>query len=112
MSSTWGGQTYMIPGTSARFRVSGGAIRVLGGPSDPERLYALTATRAGQIAGNQFVAGSEKYTLSDSVIVYEFRDGRYYLSTLARAEESGGTLTAWYDKAEAQGGRVRVIIVK
>ena len=107
-----GGQTYMIPGTSARFRVSGGAIRVLGDPSDPERLYALTATRAGQIAGNQFVAGSEKYTLSDSVIVYEFRDGRYYLSTLARAEESGGTLTAWYDKAEAQGGRVRVIIVK
>lgn len=45
------------------------------------------------------------------MLVYEFRDNRYYLSGLARAEE-GGSVTGYYDKAEAQGGRVRVIVVK
>ena len=63
------------------------------------------------MSGNQFVTGNQRYTLSDSVVVYEYRDGRYYLSSLARAE-GGGTVTAWYDKAESEGGRVRVIVVK
>ena len=62
--------------------------------------------------GSQFSAEGRKYTLSDSVAVYEYRGGKYYLSTLARAEQSGGVLTAWYDKAESAGGRVRVIVVK
>ena len=46
------------------------------------------------------------------MLVYEQRDGRYLLSSLARAEESGGSVTAWYDKAESEGGRIRVIVVK
>ncbi|MCI9651353.1 MAG: S-layer homology domain-containing protein, partial [Lachnospiraceae bacterium] len=79
--------------------------------ASPEKLYALTAAQAGQVSGNQFVTGNQRYTLSDSVVVYEYRDGRYYLSSLARAE-GGGTVTAWYDKAESEGGRVRVIVVK
>ena len=58
------------------------------------------------------MAGSYKYTLSDSVLVYEFRDGRYYLSSLARAEDSAATVTAYYDRSESSGGRVRVIVVK
>ena len=62
--------------------------------------------------GSQFVSGSQKYTLSDSVAVYEFRSGQYFLSSLARAEESQGSLTAWYDKAESDGGRVRIIVIK
>ena len=105
------GTPYTLPGTTTRFYVNAGPIRLLGDPSNPDRMSSLTAAKSGQIVGNTYVAGSQKYTLSDSVLVYELRDGRYYLSSLSRAE-SGGTLTAYYDKAESEGGRIRVILVK
>ena len=106
-----GGVSYTFSG-STRFPAAGGPVRILGDPASPERLYPLTQAQAGQIVGSQFVAGSQKYTLSDNVAVYEFRNGQYFLSSLARAEESQGSLTAWYDKAESDGGRVRVIVIK
>ena len=105
------GVSYSLPVTSAHFRVSAGPMRLLGDPSDPDRMYALNSTKPGQIVGNQFVTGSQKYTLSGGVLVYEHRDGRYFLSSMARAEE-GGDLVAWYDKAESEGGRVRILVVK
>ncbi len=107
-----GGQTYAIPGTTTRYPVTSGPIKVVGDPASPDRLYALTAAKSGQLSGGQFIAGNQKYTLSDDVAVYELQNGTYYLSSLARAEEEGRTLTAWYDKAESSGGRIRVIIVK
>jgi len=106
-----GGVPYTLPNTTTRFRLDGVGLRVLGDPTDPDRLSSLKATKAGQVSGNQLVVGSERYTLSDQVLVYEYRDNRYYLSTLARAEDSQA-VTGWYDKAEAQGGRVRVLVVK
>ena len=106
------GVSYSIPGTTTRYQVTGGAIKILGDAANPERLYALTPVKGGQFVGNQLVAGNQKYTLSDQVVVYDNRNGGYYLSTLARAEESGAQLTAWFDKAEAEGGRIRVIVVK
>lgn len=106
-----GGVSYTTAGTT-RFPATGGAIKLLGDPADPERLYTLTSVKGGQISGSQLIAGSQKYTLSDDVVVYDNRNGGYYLSTLSRAEESGAQLTAWYDKAESEGGRIRVIVVK
>ena len=105
-----GGVSYTLSGTT-RFLATAGPIRIQGDPASPEKLYALTAAQAGQVSGNQFVTGNQRYTLSDSVVVYEYRDGRYYLSSLARAE-SGGNVTGWYDKAESEGGRIRVIVVQ
>ena len=58
------------------------------------------------------MAGSQRYSLADDVAVYELRGGKYYLSSLARAEESGKSLTAWYDKPETAGGRIRVILFR
>lgn len=106
-----GGVSYTISG-GTKFPAAGGAIRLLGDPADPDRLYPLTATKAGQIVGSQFVAGNQRYTLSDDVVVYDNRTGGCFLSTLALAEESGAQLTAWYDKAESEGGRVRIIVMK
>lgn len=105
-----GGVSYTFSG-STRFTATGGAVRILGEPGDPERLYGLTAVKGGQVTGNQLITGSRRYTLADGVIVYELRDGRYYLSSLARAE-SGGDVTGWYDKAESEGGRIRILVVK
>ncbi len=105
-----GGVSYSLSGTT-RFPATAGAVRILGDPARPERLFPLTAAKAGQITGNQLISGNQKYTLWDDVVVYEYRDGRYYLSSLARAE-SGGDITGWYDKAESEGGRIRIIVVK
>lgn len=106
------GTSYTIPNSSTRFRVSSGPIQIIGETSDPERMFSLTATSPGQIQGNLFVAGNRKYTLSDSVVVYEQRGSQYYLSSLGRAQSGEFTLTAWYDKAETAGGRIRVIVAR
>jgi len=106
------GTAYTLPGVATRFHVNGGPIRLLGDPANPKSMASLTSAGSGQIVGNQFAAGNQKYTLSDSVLVYELRDGRYNLSSLARAEEDGRTVTAWYDRAESEGGRIRVIVVR
>ena len=105
-----GGTTYTISNSSTGFRVTTGPIQIIGDPSNPERLFSLTATKAGQISGNQFVSGNQKYTLSDNVVVYERRGSQYFLSSLGRAQSGNFTLTAWYDNADASGGRVRVIV--
>ena len=62
--------------------------------------------------GNQFAAGNRSYTLADHVLVYELRGSQYFLSSLSRAQNGDFTLTAWYDKVDAQGGRVRVIVAQ
>ena len=105
------GTGYSLVG-SARFPATGGAVRVLGDPASPDRLLPLSSTGKGQLSGNQFIAGNQKYTLSDHVVVYEHRNGQYFLSTLTRAEQSGTELTAWYDKAASEGGRVRILVVR
>ena len=107
-----GGNSYTIPNSSSRFWVSAGPIQLLGETENPDRMYSLTATQPGQIVGNQFAAGNQKYTLSDQVVVYEVRNSQYFLSSLSRAQNGGFTLTAWYDKPDVQGGRVRVIVAK
>ena len=106
-----GGVSYSFSG-GTKFLATGGPVQIVGDPASPERLYPLTAAKDGQLTGNQYAAGSQRFTLSDSVVVYELRGGRYYLSSLARAEEAGKNLTAWYDKAGSEGGRIRIIVVK
>lgn len=76
------------------------------------RIYNLTELTLTAVADNRATAGNRDYTLSDSVAVYELRDGTYYLAALAHVTGGGYTLTGWYDKAEADGGRVRVIVAK
>lgn len=106
------GQTGAVMGTSVHFPVSGGPIRVLGDLSQPEKLLPLTSAGRGELSGGQFVSDGRHYALSQDVLVYEQRDNSYFLSTLARAERGDCTLTAWYDKPESEGGRIRVIIAR
>ena len=106
------GTAYTIPSSTTRFQVATGPIQVLGQAENPDRMYSLTATQPGEIVGNQFAAGNRKYTLADQVVVYELRNGQYFLSSLSRAQNGDFTLTAWYDKVDSQGGRVRVIVAR
>ena len=106
------GTSYALPASTTSFRVSAGPMQLTGDPADPERMYSLTSAGEGTISGRQFLTDQRRYTLSDQVLVYERRGGQYFLSTLARAQEGDFTLTAWYDKPEAQGGRIRVIVAQ
>ncbi len=105
-----GGVKGTISQTTIRYPVSVGGIRAKGSPESPEKLYALTSAKNGEIIGSRFEAGGKTYTLADNVVVYERKNGTYYLSTLARVQEDGFSLTGWYDKTDSSGGRLRVIV--
>ena len=106
------GTDYALPASTTGFRAATGPIQLTGDPADPERMYSLTSAGEGTISGRQFLTDQRRYTLSDQVLVYERQGSQYFLSTLARAQEGDFTLTAWYDKPEAQGGRIRVIVAR
>lgn len=107
-----GGVSYFVPAGATRFSVSAGPVQIVGDPASPDRLRSLTATKAGELVNGRLSADGQKYTLAGDVAVYERRDGKYFLSTLARAEQSGSSLVGWYDRAESAGGRIRVLIIK
>ena len=107
-----GGSVYTLPAGTTRFPVSLGGIRVVGDPADPDRLYSLNEVKADGVSGSTLRAGSRSYTISDQVVVYEYRDRQYFPSTLDRVQELGLSLTGWYDRPENQGGRIRVIVAR
>ena len=77
-----------------------------------ERIYNLTDTVLTAADGKTAMAGTQAWTISDSVVVYEYRDKNYYISDLSRVSGGGYDLTGWYDKAQDQGGRIRVVIAE
>ena len=77
-----------------------------------ERIYNLTGAALTAVDGKTAMAGTQAWTISDSVVVYEYRDKNYYLSDLSRVSGGGYDLTGYYDKAQDQGGRIRVVIAE
>lgn len=77
-----------------------------------ERIYNLTGVALTAVDGRTAMAGTQTWTISDSAVVYEYRDKNYYLSDLSRVSGGGYDLTGYYDKAQNQGGRIRVIIAE
>lgn len=77
-----------------------------------ERIYNLTGTALTAVDGKTAMAGTQAWTISDSVVVYEYRDKNYYLSDLSRVSGGGYDLTGYYDKAQDQSGRIRVVIAE
>ena len=78
-----------------------------------ERLYNLTEVEVDSINGNTIVdAQNRSYTLSDNVAVYVYENNEYQLTSLERVSGGDYRLTAWYDKPENEGGRIRVILAR
>ena len=78
-----------------------------------ERIFNLDGVRLESVEGKQgFTSGNKTYTISDSVAVYEVRNGNYYYTSLERVTGGDYTLTGYYDKAESEGGRIRVILAQ
>ena len=109
-----GGQSCALSASPRKFNVELGPVCVKGDPNSPDSLEKLTSARTGTLSGNQFVTGDgERFTLSDNVAVYELRgDDKYTLSTLSRVSGGSYRLTGWYDKTDANGGRLRVLVAR
>ena len=65
------------------------------------------------VSGTVAVGSDDReYAVSETVAVYEVVNGEYQFSSLARISGGDYTLTGWYDKAENQGGCIRVIVAR
>lgn len=107
--TTSGNMTYSASGTGlttgpAKFQMDGSQLqwvsnlKVLSGITSVNSMYVKT--------------DSANYRMADDVMVY-IRDGvDYYRSTLSQLITNGTEydITAYYDKAESEGGRIRIII--
>ena len=89
-----------------------GPVVVMGNVQAPDKIRQLTEVEAARVSGNTVTAGNRTYLMSDNVLVYEYRGGDYYLSSLDRVKDGGYELSAWYDRSEKDGGRIRVIVAK
>jgi len=104
-----GGVTAVYSSASSAFGVSVGPCKIVTKNGALSSLSNLVSQRITALSGNTALNGTTSYTLADDVAVYEVSGGDYYLSSLDRVA-SGYSLTAWYDKAEGSGGRIRVIV--
>ena len=102
----------MVLSGTTKYPVDAGPCVIKGDPSDPDVFTQLKSTAVDRISENVVIAGSQSFAVLDSTLVYEYRDGRYYLSNLDRLNDGAHTLTAWYEKAPSPGGGGGVIIGK
>ncbi len=102
-------QIYMTGfGTTARgphrLKIYKGEVKsMVGLVQHQQRISELTRTEA--------TIGTQKYLLSDKVIVYKKTD-TYMKIPLDEAINGNYKLTAYYDKSQSSGGRIRIIIAQ
>ena len=77
-----------------------------------DRFTNLTKVKLTSIEGTTAYGGNRQYAIWDDALVYEVRDNEYYPTSLALVTGGDYSLTGWYDKAESEGGRIRVILAK
>lgn len=106
-----GGQSAPLTSTT-KFGVNTGPVQIKGSLSAPDKMTSLTSVYINSISGNTISSGDVTYRMSDTVVVYEYRDNKYYLSSIDRVKDGDFSMTAWYDKSEGSGGRIRVIVAK
>ncbi len=94
-------------GKGVRYRLDGMGI---------DKMYNLTEVRLIS-AGNGVAVGAnnQRFNIANGVQVYIRQEqsglgAQYYAVSLDRISDGSYNLTGWYDKVEADGGRLRVIV--
>ncbi|MPM36767.1 hypothetical protein SDC9_83369 [bioreactor metagenome] len=101
-----GSYTSICSGDPAAFEVSGGTVVSI-------KKLSQVSSKITDINGVQIETYSGTYLLSSNVVVYEksYSGNGYKVLPLSEIINSDNyTLTAYYDKAEVNGGRIRIII--
>lgn len=104
------GTPYELPQSTVRHPADLGPIQVKGLPQAPDLITSLKRAGTGTVTGNQLLVRDQSYLLSDTVVVYQEKDGRYTQTTLAAVADGKQSLVGWYDKSQESGGRIRVLI--
>ena len=95
------------------FGVKMGPCVVKGSLQAPNRISNLTEVKLDGVSGTTaLTSSSQKFTIWEHAAVYEVRDGKYYLSSLDRVTGGDYVLTGYYDKAQNQGGCIRVLLAR
>lgn len=105
------GTTQTISG-SMIYNVKTGPFMMKTDGGEIDRFANLTEVKLTSVDGTTAYGGNRQYTIWDDALVYEVRDGKYYLTSLALVTGGDYTLTGWYDKDQTDGGRIRVILAK
>ena len=115
--SVSGTYKYIINGSSGTYSSNSTAYGVSTGPSLFEfngssivKMKNLTSVLITSLTSAYATSSDTQYTLGDSVSVYIYTSGSYYLSSVSSVNTSSYTLYGYYDKAPSSGGRIRVIV--
>lgn len=108
------GRSQVLPVSGKRYSVKEGPFCLMADGQEVKSMKNLTKLTGVTLSGSFAVQGGRRYTLADGVAYYTYdkSDKTYTLSTRDQALASGGTLSAWYDKTDAEGGRVRVVLAE
>ena len=85
------------------------------GSTGVESMQQLVAhsSNISELTRTEALIGSQKYLLSNDVVVYHRKDASTYMKIpLDDAINGNYRLTAYYDKAQTSGGRIRIIIAQ
>lgn len=85
------------------------------GSTGIDSMQQLVAHSSGisELTRTEAIIGQQKYLLSDKVVVYHRTDASTYMKIpLDDAINGNYRLTAYYDKAQTSGGRIRIIIAQ
>lgn len=112
---------YDIAGAAGTYSVSSGLLNIGPGPSafyyeggqiqKIKNLTKLDKTVTSLNASYLQTSDGQKYKVSAKVVVYKLQNAQPLLSTLEEAMTQPGSLSAYYDKAQAEGGLIRVLYI-
>lgn len=107
-----GGKTIPTGPMNKTFGVKEGPARFLHEDGELKSMTNLTSVKLTGLNGSQALASNTSYPMLDITVVYELRDGKYFLSSRSIVEGGDFSLTGYYDKAADRGGAIRVIVAK
>jgi hypothetical protein len=107
----FGGMQTTLSSSNTAFGVAKGPCYAITSGNSLVRIKNLTAAEIESIGltDTQTSAGYSK--IWDNVLVYEYKDSAYYLTSLSLISDLDEyNLTGYYDRSTSEGGRIRVII--
>lgn len=107
-----GGISYTSQRQNSVFNVKTGPVKLQGSLYSPDKISALTSVRLESLDSLTAVSRENvSIPVADNVAVYTLEDKTYLLSSVERVQ-TGYSLTGYYDKPAAEGGRIRVVVAK
>lgn len=108
-----GGESRVYTVSGKRFSADKGPVVVKNDGGSVKDIRNLNKLTNVTLTGQTIIANGKRYTLADNAAFYRYDAAEKEYTLLARDDaEAGGTLTAYYDKTDGEGGRVRVIVVQ